>query len=100
MGRGGEQPALQSRAVHAEDSHAAAGSGPPCGNEEPDLELGLLPVQNADSASALHTDEADQNTVHANRSFVSCRPLSHVETLNHPVLCADDDCIYGDDMPR
>ena len=70
MGRGDEQPALQSRAVLAQDSHAAADSGPPCVNVEPDLELGLQPHQNADSASALHTDEAGQNTLHANRSVV------------------------------
>ncbi|CAK0784852.1 hypothetical protein CVIRNUC_008057 [Coccomyxa viridis] len=65
MGRGCEQPALQSRAVHAEDSHAAADSGPPCVNEEPDLELGLLPEHNADSTSALLTNEAGQSTLHA-----------------------------------
>ena len=84
MGRGGEQPAQESRAVHAEDSHAAADSGPSCMNEEPDLELGLLPDQNADSASALHTEEAGQSSVHAKRSVVLCCPWSH---LPCPLCC-------------
>lgn len=84
MGRGCEQPALQSRAVHAEDSHAAADSGPPCVNEEPDLELGLLPEHNADSTSALLTNEAGQSTLHASRSAISCCPQSH---LPRPLCC-------------
>ena len=90
MGRGGEQPALQSRAVHAGDSHAEADSGPPCVNEEPDLELGLLRNQNADLASALHSNEANQSRMHASRSVVPCCSLS--QTLNHSVLCFVDDC--------
>ena len=72
MGRGGEQPAQQSSAVHAGDSHAAADPGPLHAKEEPDLELGLLPDQNADSASTLHTDEAEHSTLHAGRSVVLC----------------------------
>ena len=87
MGRGGEQ-SLQSRAVREEDSHAAADSGPPCVDEEPDLELGLLPDQNADSVSALHTNGTDQSTVHANRSVVSCCPA----VSSDPVPCAAEDC--------
>ena len=67
MSRGGEQPALPSRAVPAENGHSAAGSGHPCVDEEPDLELGLLPDQNAKSASALHTNEADQGTLDTSR---------------------------------
>ena len=88
MGRGGEQPALQSRAVHAEESHAAADSETQCVNEEPDLELGLLPDQNADSMSALHTHEAGQSIVHTNRSVISWLP----RILIYPVLCAANDC--------
>ena len=88
MSRGGEQPAQPSRAVHAEECHAAAGSGHPCMDQEPDLELGRLPDQNANSASALHTNEADQSTLNASRSVILFCPQSH-----HPVLCAADDSV-------
>ena len=60
IGRASAQPHDDGTHAQPDMQSSAADSAPASIKEEPDLELGLLPHQNTDSASVLHSTSSDK----------------------------------------